>query len=82
MLLTASYWLNGKTQIMGNGGKDLSRNKGFKAASNIELRAVRLFEAKAEGSVCAKGHTAPQMSALTCPAIAPASCTFALQKTA
>ena len=43
MLLTASHWLDGKTQLMANWGKDLSRNNGFKTSNNIELRAIRLF---------------------------------------
>jgi len=43
MLLSASHWLDGKTQLMANWGKDLSRNNGFKTSNNIELRAIRLF---------------------------------------
>ncbi len=43
MLLTGSYWVDGKTQLMANWGKDLKQNNGFKVSNNIELRAVRLF---------------------------------------
>lgn len=43
LLLTGHYWLDGKTQLMANWGKDLKVNNGFKASNNIELRAVRLF---------------------------------------
>jgi hypothetical protein len=43
MLLTASHWLDGKTQLMANWGKDLRMSNGFKTSTNIELRAIRLF---------------------------------------
>ena len=43
MLLTASYWMDGKTQLMANWGRDLKTENGFKTSNNIELRAVRVF---------------------------------------
>lgn len=43
-LLNGSHWLSdGKTQLMFNWGRDLNTENGFKATSNFELRAIRLF---------------------------------------
>lgn len=43
MLLTASHWVDGKTQLMANWGRDLSHRSGFKASQNVELRMIRMF---------------------------------------
>lgn len=42
-LLTASHWIDGKTQLMANWGQDASYSSGFKTKQNIELRMVRVF---------------------------------------
>lgn len=42
-LLTASHWMDGKTQLMANWGRDASYASGFKTRQNLELRMLRVF---------------------------------------